>query len=146
MQSLKKIKRVQPLIKMKRTRVEEEAAILSKIRQEKVQVVASMKENQRRYMQGIEELNRVRTSRGRANLETLEGAVDHVKGEWYKLYKRVQEIESKEKTQISHLLTAERELKSVEKLQERYQIEAAKEMGRREQLDLDETALRNFRD
>jgi flagellar biosynthesis chaperone FliJ len=146
MQANRKIKRVQPLIRLKQTRVDEETAVLTGIRREKVQVVAEMKENQRRYMTGIEQLNQVRTMRTRDNIETLEAALDHVKAQWYRLYKRVQDIEGKEKAQITRLLTAERELKSVEKLQERYTIEARKDEAHREQLQLDEIALRIFSD
>lgn len=142
MQSQRKIKRVQPIIKMKKSKVDEEAAVLIAIRTEKVEIVKQMKENQKRYMEGVEELNRIRISKTRQNLDTLEGSLDFVKQQWYKLYKDVQNVEGKERQQIMHLLTAERELKSVEKLQEKYQIEMRKELGRMEQKLMDETAIR----
>ncbi len=142
MQSQRKIKRVQPLIKMKKSKVDEEASVLIAIRNEKIEVVRQMKENQKRYMEGVEELNRIRISKTRQNLDTLESSLDFVKQQWYKLYKDVQTIEGKERQQIMHLLTAERELKSVEKLQEKYQIEMKKELGRIDQKLMDETALR----
>jgi flagellar export protein FliJ len=143
-QTMRKIKRVQPLVKMKKTKVDEESAVLQAIRQEKVTVVSQMKENQRRYMEGVERMNQLRTSRTRDNLTTMEQAVDHVKAEWYRLYKRVQDIETKEKLQIGQLLTAERDLKAVEKLQEKYQLEYRKEASQSEQKQLDEIAIRNF--
>ena len=143
-QTMRKIKRVQPLIKMKQTKVDEESAVLQAIRREKVTVVTQMKENQRRYMEGVERMNHLRTSRTRDNLTTMEQAVDHVKAEWYRLYKRVQDIETKEKAQIAQVLTAERDLKAVEKLQEKYQLEFRKEVSQSEQKQLDEIALRNF--
>lgn len=146
MSSHAKIKRVQPLIRIKKTKVEEEAAALQVIRQEKVKIVASMKENQRRYLEGIEQLNRIRGSRDRDNIETLESAVDHVKGEWYRLYQDVQAIEHKEKLQFSQLLMAERELRSVEKLEERYRNERQREIARSEQKHLDDIAIRQFID
>jgi flagellar export protein FliJ len=43
-----------------------------------------------------------------------------------------------------HLLTAERELKSVEKLEEKYLTEMKKELGRMDQKQMDESALRRF--
>lgn len=144
MQSQRKIKRVQPLIKMKKSKVDEEASVLIAIRNEKIEVVKAMKENQKRYMEGVEELNRIRVSKVRQNLETLESSLDYVKQEWYKLYKQVQQIEGKERQQIVHLLTAERELKSVEKLEEKYKVEMQKELGRIDQKLMDEAALRRF--
>ena len=144
MQMQRKIKRVQPLIKMKQQRVDEEAAVLEAIRQKKREVVQSMKDSQRQYMEGINQLNQVRRSPARPNLETLEQAVDHVKRRWQKLFVDVQEIEKKEKAQIAQLLTAERELKSVEKLKERYEEDERKETQRAEQRTLDEVALRRF--
>ena len=80
MQSQRKIKRVQPIIKMKKAKVDEEAAVLTAIRHEKVEVVKAMKENQKRYMEGVEELNRIRVSKTRQNLDTLESSLDFVKG------------------------------------------------------------------
>jgi flagellar export protein FliJ len=143
-QSMRKIKRVQPLIRMKKAKVDEEAAVLEAIRKKKLEIVSTMKENQRRYMEGVEQLNAVRASRGRSNLTTLEGSLDYVKAEWYRLYKMVQDVEAQERSQIEQVLFAERELKSVEKLQERYQVELTQEMKKQEQKTLDEIALRNF--
>ncbi len=144
MQSQRKIKRVQPIIKMKKSKVDEEASVLIAIRSEKVEIVKQMKENQKRYMEGVEELNRIRVSKARQNLDTLESALDYVKQQWYKLYKDVQTVEGKERQQIMYLLTAERELKSVEKLEEKYVTEMKKELGRMDQKQMDETALRRY--
>jgi flagellar export protein FliJ len=144
MQSQRKIKRVQPLIKMKKSKVDEEAAVLIAIRNEKIEVVKQMKDNQKRYMEGVEQLNRIRVSKVRENLEMLESSLDYVKQQWYKLYKQVQTIEGKERQQIMHLLTAERELKSVEKLEEKYKVEMQKELGRMDQKLMDDAALRRF--
>ncbi len=144
MQSQRKIKRVQPIIKMKKGKVDQEASVLMTIRNEKIAIVKQMKENQKRYMEGVEELNRIRVSKARENLDTIESALDYVKQQWYKLYKDVQTVEGKERQQIMHLLTAERELKSVEKLEEKYEIEMKKELGRMDQKIMDETALRRY--
>jgi len=142
--AFRKIKKVQPLVRFKKKRVDEEAMVLQAIRREKILIVATMKENQKRYMQGIEDLNKIRSSRSRDNLETMEQALDHVKAEWFKLFKKVQEIEGKEQAQVAHVLTAERELKSVEKLQEKYEIEFKQLNAKHEQKQLDELAIRRF--
>jgi hypothetical protein len=144
MQMLRKIKRVQPIIRIKQARVDEEMAVLEAIRRQKIDVVQAMKDSQRRYMAGIETLNQARTSRMRTNLETLESGIDHVKTQWYKLYQSVQDLERKEKAQIAQLLTAERELRSIEKLQERYQIELRRELAGAEQKNANDIAIGRY--
>lgn len=143
-ESLRKIKRVQPLIKMRRFKVEEEATTLARIRAEKQKTLQEMLENQRRYMRGVEDMNRLRATAMRENLETLESTLDFVKSQWYRLYKCVQEIEVKEKTQVAQLLTAERDLRAIQKLEENYQVEFHKEMNRIEQRATDESSIRKF--
>jgi flagellar export protein FliJ len=141
-QTMRKMKRVEPLIRLKQGKVDEEAVTLGGIRTEKVAVVKSMRENQKRYMDGVEQLNQLRASRQRQNLETLESALDHVKAQWYRLYKQVQDVEAREKSQIGRVLAAERDLRAVEKLKERYELEMRAELARMEQKQLDEHALR----
>ena len=119
-QNFRKMKRVQPLIKLRKSRVDEETAALMQIREEKQKAVKDLRESQQKYMRGVEELNRVRASQDRANLTTLEEALDAVKIHWYRLFKKVQEVENKEKVQVSQLIVAERDLKSVENLEEKY--------------------------
>jgi flagellar export protein FliJ len=143
-QLFRKIKRVEPIIRMKRQKVDEEAAVLAAIRQQKMQIVASMKESQRRYMDGYQELNNLRSSSDRKNLATLEGALDSVKSQWEKLRLEVERVELKEKAQITHLLTAERDLRAVEKLKERYAGQINEGTRRQEQKDMDEHALRRY--
>ena len=76
LQAFRKIRRVQPIIKLKQSKVDEETALLALRRSEKIEIIKAMKENQARYMDGVEELNRVRMSPARSNLETLEQALD----------------------------------------------------------------------
>jgi flagellar export protein FliJ len=143
-QHLKKIKKVGPLVKVKKSKVDEEAQVLVIIRNEKIGVVAAMRQNQKQYMDGVEQLNRIRTSKMRDNLQTLEGSLDYVKSQWYKLYQQVQDLEKKERAQIHQLLVAEQELKAVEKLEEKYQQEFKHERRRIDQKAMDEIALRKF--
>jgi flagellar export protein FliJ len=143
-QLFRKIKRVEPIIRMKRQKVDEEAAVLAAIRQEKMQIVASMKDSQRRYMDGYQELNKLRSSADRKNLATLESALDSVKGQWEKLRLEVERVELKERAQITHLLTAERDLRAVEKLKERYAGQINESTRRQEQKAMDEHALRRY--
>lgn len=143
-QLFRKIKRVEPIIRMKRQKVDEEAAVLVAIRQQKMQIVASMKDSQRRYMDGYQELNKLRSSADRRNLATLESALDSVKSQWEKLRLEVERVELKEKVQITHLLTAERDLRAVEKLKERYAGQINESTRRQDQKTMDEHALRRY--
>ena len=144
MQSMKKIKRVQPIIKMKKTKVDTEALLLAQINREKVEAVGAMRESQKKYMVGIDELNKIRTSTSRQNIETIEAGLDLVKAQWYRYYRQVQELENKERAQIARLSEAERELKAIERLREKFETDFKKESGKIEQKMLDEMALRRF--
>jgi len=144
MQTQRKIQRVQPIIKLKQDKVQEETALLQTIQSRKVEIVRAMRENQKRYMDGVNQLNEARASAARLNLDTLERGLDYVKAQWYKLYTDVQEVERQEKEQIVQVLAVERELKSVEKLREKYETLYKKELSTAEQKMLDELALRRF--
>jgi flagellar biosynthesis chaperone FliJ len=143
-QTSRKIRRVQPIIKLKQSKVDEEALLLAQRRAEKVEIVKAMKENQRRYMDGVEELNQVRVSKARANLETLEGALDYVKDQWWKLYKKAQEAEKREAEQMQALLAAETDLQAIMKLNAKYETEHRQEVKVHERRQLDEFAIRGF--
>jgi flagellar export protein FliJ len=141
-QNFRKMKRVQPILKLRKSKVDEETAMLLAIRAEKQKVVKEMRESQQKYMKGVEDLNRVRSSQDRANLATLEAALDAVKVHWYTLFKRVQEVENKEKMQVNQLIAAEKDLKSIENLEDKYEKAFQKDMAKAEQKSLDELAVR----
>jgi flagellar export protein FliJ len=141
-QNYRKMKRVKPLLRIRQSKVTEEMSKLNEIRAEKQKVVREMRESQHKYMKGVEDLNRVRSSTDRSNLETLEEALDAVKVHWYQLFKKVQQVEALEKSQVEELLSAEKNLKSVENLQEKYTEQFQKDLLKGEQKALDEVALR----
>jgi flagellar export protein FliJ len=137
-----KIKRVQPVINVKKMKVDEEAAVLNEIRSTKVDLVRVMKENQRAYMEGVDKLNNLRNSANRENLGNLESSLDYVKAQWFQLFRKVQEIEAKEKEQFSRLVLAETELRSAEKLKEKYEADFRSSIAKSEQKQMDEFASR----
>ncbi len=142
--SFRKIKKVQPVIRARQAKVDHENALLLKLRNEKQQIVASMRNAQQKYMKGVTDLNALRNAALRGGQDSLEAALDFVKDEWYRLFTAVQEAERKEKDQIRVLLEAETSLKATEKLRERYEVEYAREVAKGEQKQLDEGALRKF--
>ncbi len=137
-----KIKRVQPVINVKKTKVDEEAAVLNEIRNEKVILVRVMRENQKAYMEGVDKLNSLRNSASRENLGSLESSLDYVKAQWFQLFRKVQEIETKEKEQFSRLVLAETALRSAEKLKEKYENDFRAGLARSDQKLMDEFASR----
>ena len=141
---LDKIKRVKPVIKAREARVQQEAEILSEIRGRKIHIVAAMKERQKKYMDGVEELNRQRCAALRGNLEMLEQGLDYVKNQWYQLFQEVQAIEKREKAQIAQLQAAEGDMRAIVKLSEHYQTQFQKSVAKNEQRQIDEFGLRKF--
>lgn len=143
-QVFRKIKRVQPVIKARKERVDEEFSRLNVIRVEKAQVVGTMREMQQKYMQGVADLNKIRQSKIREAQTSLEQALDYVKDEWYRLFQKVQEVERRERSQLDVLLGAERELRVTEKLKEKYEVEYRAALSKAEQKQMDEHAIRKF--
>src|SRR5688572_1818509 len=121
----KKVKRVKPLIKVKKVAMDQEASALEHIRLEKRQAMSELKRYERLYISGIDQLNKERQSPLRENLEVLERGTDHYKAMWYECLKRMREIEMKERAQLNQLLMARKELKSMETLEDRYLSEIA---------------------
>ena len=74
-QYFRKIKRVQPIVKARKQRVDEESSRLIVIRTEKAQVVGTMREMQQKYMQGVADLNKIRQSQIREAQTSLEQAL-----------------------------------------------------------------------
>ena len=104
----------------------------------------------RRYKLGdpyaaiVDEINRKRQSNDRTMLLTLESAVDTVKARFYVTLKKVRELEQEEKSQMAALVVAERHVRSVEKLQGKYQDVVKRDEKISEQKTMDETAIRRF--
>ncbi len=142
----KKIKRIQPIVNIRRHEMEKEALALSNIRSQKLELVKTMRNHQQAYLHGIEQLNAARGSIDRKNLDVLENSVDFARDRWTDTFRQVQEIEKKEKNQLQQLTIAQRDLKIVEILNEKYHQEMSIEMNRKEQAEMNEVAIaRHFR-
>ena len=76
---LDKIKKVHPLVRAKKSMMDEQIVILNGIKEEKIKIVTEMKENQRQYMTGVDKINDIRNSNLRENIEVLERGLDMVK-------------------------------------------------------------------
>ena len=141
---LDKIKKVHPLVRAKKSMMDEQIVILNGIKEEKIKIVTEMKENQRQYMTGVDKINDIRNSNLRENIEVLERGLDMVKSKWYKLHLDAQNIENKERAQIAQVLGAQRELKKMEKLREQYEVKYHHEIAAAEQKEQDDRSIFKF--
>ncbi len=141
----KKIKRVKPLIITKKNERDIEALKLKELHEEKQQTMQELKRYEHLYIAGIDKINQERQSTSRDQLKILEDGVDDYKSKWYHHLQKLREIEIQEKAQIAQLINAEKGLKSMEKLDEKYKenLEAIRKY--REQKQLDETAIKFHR-
>lgn len=141
---IKKVKKLNPVLRVKQAVYEQETLALNSLRMEKNKALTAMDEEQKRYLEGVENLNKIRESPIRHNLDVLESSLDYVKLKWYKAYKLVQDLEQREKEQINIVLKVKGELKAIENLQDKYRAEFQQDQNRKEQGIMDEFGLRKF--
>lgn len=145
MKALKsKIKKTDLLIRTRKAQLDQESQKLTVIRNHKISQLAQLKQFQESYMNGVSSLNIERQSGDRLKLSTLERSVDYSKSQWYQCLREVKELELQEKAQISQVLVAQRNLKSMEKMQEGYLTNLQSEVSKSEQKSLDEMTVLNF--
>jgi flagellar biosynthesis chaperone FliJ len=140
----KKAKRLNPVIEERQTKFDAETQKLNEIRKRKMDLVAIMRARQQEYMDGVNRLNEERGTSNRLMLEALETGLDSVKNQWMALYQAIIELEREEKNQFLVMSQSHRELEAIVTLQNKYKVEFAKDLERREQKMLDEHAIRRF--
>lgn len=141
---ISKIKKISSLIKIRKITYMNEVSLLNKIREEKNLLFQTMKISQQKYLQGVDELNKIRTSRTRTNIDNFESSVDYLKVMWFSNYKKFKESEQKELIQINKLLEAEKNLKVLENISDKFQNSLKDELNRHEQKRSDEfTIMKN---
>lgn len=139
-----KKKRIKPLLRVRKLQLDQEALALMQIQQVKKQKMDELMDNQRKYLNGVEQLNQHRQSMAQGMLLTVEESVDHIRNVWHLTLHQLKEIEQKERAQMANVLVAQRNLQAIEKLEERYGQGIALEEKRKEQQALDETAARLY--
>ena len=140
----KKAHRLEPVIEIRKEEFDTEREQFDVIQRKRIETVAAMRTTQKEYMAGVTRLNEERGTAERLMLEALEIGLDSVKTLWMKLYQEVIDLEREEKKQLEAMSKAHRDLEAIKTLQSKYKFEFHQEMGRREQKDLDEHALRKF--
>ncbi|MCX6128371.1 MAG: hypothetical protein NTX25_04815, partial [Proteobacteria bacterium] len=97
------------------------------------------------YIEGVEKLNRERQSLERKMLSALESAVDFSKTQWYQKLMVLRVIQEEEKRQMARVMEAQKRLRMLEKLDERY-LDQSRDLHKTiEQKELDEFALQSSR-
>ena len=139
-----KLRRLAPVIMVRKSRFDQELKRLEAIRQQKIAVVATLKSEQRTYLRGADELNVIRSAPKRPNLENMEAALDHVKKKIHQLYQSVRQLEQQERSQMQTVLKADREVRAIEGLKASYEAEIRGAQTKAEAKRMDEHALRKF--
>ena len=118
--ALKKLKRLEPLARVRQVQLDQESLILAAIRMEKNIVEVELKRHQEEYLRGVGMLNEARNSLDRNCLEPLEKGLDKVKNKWHITLRKLQVVIQKEKAQVAQTLLAQKNMKTMEILQENY--------------------------
>lgn len=141
-----KIKRMHSVVRIKKQEVDNAALVLSATRRKKVATLENLTLTQKSYLQGIERLNQERASMDRDKLEPLEQGLDKTKRKWMELYNEILQIEKQEKLEEGILAAAMNKLQAIDKLEEKYILQFRTEIQKADQKNLDEIAIRRFRE
>ena len=74
-----KLKKMLPILKVKKFKVDEESKTLSEIRIQKETAMSELQRYQKLYIEGIDQLNIERQSADRSRLPVLENSIDYAK-------------------------------------------------------------------
>lgn len=136
-----KIKKLQPLIKIRQLQLDQETMRLNQIKAKREEAAQALLQSQKVYIDGVERLNHERQSSDRKMLDALEQGVDFAKAQWYQRlmsYRRLEEDERRQRLMVSE---AQKRMKMLEHLDERYADQYLKQLKMHEQKLLDEFAI-----
>ena len=140
----KKIKRLGPIQKIRQDALDAEARKLDEIKKEKSQAVQLLRATQLQYINGVDTLNFERSNGNIDRLLILERGLDLVKDKWHKALQHLREIEADERLQTAQVVAAQINVKSLEKLEDRYVKQLNLEQSKADAKIIDQIALRQF--
>ena len=143
-ESRTKLKRVKPIIRAREAQLYHEITRLNELRNQKALAISELRKSQGDYADAVNKINNQRQSTDRSMLLTLESTIDKMKTRFYLSLRKVREIETLERQQMTVLIGAERNLKSTEKLRERYEMTVRSENKKVDQKHNDEIANRKY--
>jgi flagellar biosynthesis chaperone FliJ len=136
-----KMKKIQPLIKIRKLQLDQETALLNQIQLKREEAAQALMLSQQTYIEGVEKLNNERQSAERKLLSALEQGVDFAKAQWYQRLMALRAVEEEERLQFRQVAEAEKRMKMLEHLDERYFEQHVKQMNIQEQKQIDEFAI-----
>lgn len=136
-----KIKKLDPIVKTKELRLQEESSKLESIRDKRHGIFTKLRETERKYIEGVELVNSQKTL-DIASTEAFSQSLDYVKSNWHKTVTELKNVELEERHQIRAVLEAQKELRSTEILQEKYQADLDSFINKKEQKIIDELSQR----
>ena len=140
----KRSARIQPIINSEEQKLDKEMLELTNLRQLIDESTLKMQDQQKIYIEGVEKLNQIRASASRENLQSFEEALTFSKDQWYRMYRKVQQLKERETVQVQKMGLIHKRLQSIKKLKEKFDNEVDLEEKRTEQKVLDEVGLRRF--
>ncbi|RYZ56335.1 MAG: hypothetical protein EOP07_12675 [Proteobacteria bacterium] len=141
----RKIDKIEPLIKIRRLQLDQQLYIAQEIQIRKNAAKDELMRCQHMYIKGIDRLNQERQSPERKMLDALERSVDHAKSLWHKRLLDLRAVEAEERVQEQVVKLAYKNLKMLEKLDERYTVDLNEHLKKIEQKQLDEFAIQSAR-
>lgn len=136
-----KIQKIKPLIKIRKLQLDQETMLLNQIKLKREEAAEALMHSQRTYIEGVEKLNRERQSPERKMLSALEQGVDFAKAQWYQRLMALRAVEDEERRQFTMVMEAQKRMKMLEHLDERYVEQHSKQSKIQEQKQLDEFAI-----
>ncbi len=136
-----KMKRIQPLIKIRKIQLDQETALLNQIQLKREEAAQALMLSQQTYIEGVEKLNQERQSSERKLVSALEQGVDFAKAQWYQRLMALRAVEEEERLQSRQVAEAHKRMKMLEHLDERYLEQHMKQLNIQEQKQIDEFAI-----
>ena len=132
-----KIKKLDPIVKTKELKFQEESSKLESIRDKRHSVFAKLRETEKKYIEGVELVNSQKIE-DIGTTEAFSKSLDYVKSNWHKTVTELKNVENEEKNQIRIVLEAQKELRSTEILQEKFRSDLEVLIRKKEQKTIDE--------
>jgi flagellar biosynthesis chaperone FliJ len=138
MSNLKKMRKIEPIVKVRQHSLDSEILNLEKLRAAKLQAVTKMRESQRSYMSSVDQLNQLRSQGLNQEANVFELGIDKLRNRWASLLSEAKQLERQEKMQLKIVMDLEIQLRSVENLRDRFEERFHNELSKLDQSQMDE--------
>jgi len=138
MSNLKKMRKIEPIVKVRKHNLDSEMLVLESLRRAKVEAVTKMRESQKNYMNSVDQLNQLRSRGLNQEANILELGIDKVRNRWASFLSEAKLLERQEKMQLKIVMELEVQLKGVENLRDKFEEKFNQELSKLDQVQLDE--------